>query len=479
MKVLLVEDEKDVTDQLKLYLGHLKPRIHTVIARSRSSGIEALHNHEFDFIVCDLRLPPHDGGVDTEEAYGLAVHSEAKAVCPGTPCLFFTGFDTSATVREQLSAGGTHDIWGTGENYPMTRLLTKDKFRDCVERLKSFNTELATLDAIRIDLLGSTSSLDQFEERALRLLARRFGGTSIEASSLGGLSGAQTLRAIVRNDQSRVRASYFMKIGLWTDLKKERENYNQFVTPLLSIGQYPALVHEIEGGIGKRAALCYQLADGYTESLFDVLKVSESEATAVIEVLRDILNPWLEHSKRKVHRIRDLRAQRIDDSKFLAYRGEIGSIESFEAIKQEIMMSFQHGDLHGFNVLCNTSGGAVVIDFGNVGCAPSCIDPIILELSVLFHKDSPFRNNSWPTIAQTESWFDLDEYLRNCPFPEFIRKCREWANETSRPTDLPPVVYIEAVRQLKYEDTNRERALGIARAAIRRGCRRPCITAGF
>ena len=128
--------------------------------------------------------------------------------------------------------------------------------------------------------------------------------------------------------------------------------------------------------------------------------------------------------------------------------------------------SYQHGDLHGFNILCDASGGAVVIDFGNVGPAPTCMDPVILELSVLFHKDSPFRSTSWPTNEQAETWFNLDEYLLGCPVPTFIRKCREWAIEMGGSTELPPVVYAEAVRQLKYEDTNRERALGIARAAM-------------
>ena len=85
----------------------------------------------------------------------------------------------------------------------MTRLLSKDSFLDCLNRLESFNTELANLEAIRIDLSSSTSSLDSFERRALQLRARSLGGTSIEASTLGGLSGAQTLRATVKDDQGR------------------------------------------------------------------------------------------------------------------------------------------------------------------------------------------------------------------------------------------------------------------------------------
>ena len=196
---------------------------------------------------------------------------------------------------------------------------------------------------------------------------------------------------------------------------------------------------------------------------------NESAATATVEALRGMFFPWAQVSDKKLLRVRDLRSQRIDDSGFQAFREDLGATEHFEEIEQEMTTSCQHGDLHGCNVLCNQSGGAVVIDFGNVGPAPICIDPIILELSVLFHPDSPFRNNLWPTNEQAETWFDLEEYLVGCPVPEFVRKCREWANETAGPTDLPPVVYAEAVRQLKYTDTNHKRASGIARAAMREG----------
>ena len=417
MRVLIVEDEQHIAAKLSERLGNLKPSIDTVIARSRSSGIEELQRDEFDFIVCDLRLPPHDGGVDTAEEHGLAVYSEARAVCPGTPCLFFTGFGTSANVREQLSAGGTHDVLGTGESYPMTRLLTKDEFVNCVERIGSFNTELATLDAIRVDLSGSKSNLDQIERRALQLRARPLGGTSIEASPLGGLSGAQTLRASVKDNQGRTLDSYFAKIDSHREMNKERDNYKRYINPLLKMGDYPALGRELEAGIGKRMALFYQLADEYTESLLDVLEESESNAIGIVDSLRAIFAPWEERVDKKVLRIRDLRVQRIGDLELHPYRDALGSTESFEEIEQEMTTSCQHGDLHGFNVLCNGSGRAVVIDFGNVGPAPACIDPIILELSILFHKDSPFRSHSWPTNKQTEAWFNLDEYLVGCPAP--------------------------------------------------------------
>ena len=467
VRILIVEDEAHVSSQLTERLGKLNPSIDTVVAGSRASGIEALKSDEFDFIVCDLRLPPHDGGIDSDEAHGLAVYSEARNVCPGTPCLFFTGFGSSPNVLEQLSAGGTHDVLGIGESYPMTRLLTKDEFRQCVHRIESFNTELANLEAIRVDFSNSNSSLDHIERRALQLRARSLGGTSIEASELGGLSGARTLRARVKDDQGRTLDSYFAKIDLWARMRRERENYHRYVNPLLKMGGYPALGLVIEAGIGKREALFYQLADEYTRNLFDVLEGDESAAIAIVGLLRDIFDQWAVLREKKVLSTYDLRAQCIGDSEFQPHRDALDSTEIFEEIEQEMVKSCQHGDLHGLNVLCNDSGGAVVIDFGNVGCAPSCSDPILLELSVLFHKDSPFRCISWPTNEQTDAWFNLDEYLLGCPFPKFIRKCREWAIEIGGPADLPPVVYAEAVRQLKYQDTNHERASRIARSAIR------------
>ena len=467
MRVLIVEDEEHVAARLDELLGGLKPRVDTVIASSRSSGIEALQSDEFDFILCDLRLPPHDGGVDVDEAHGLAVHSEAKTVCPGTPCLFFTGIGTSENVREQLSAGGTQDVFGTGEDYGMTRFLTKDKFLSCVERLESFNSELAVLDAIELKISGNNSGLDPIEGRALRLLARSLGGTSIEASSLGGLSGAQALRVTVKDDHARTLGSYFAKVDLRTNMKKERENYRQYVSPLLKMGHYPALGRDITAGIGKREALFYQLADEYTRSLFGVLELSERRATALVAVLREILAPWARVSERRAFRVGDLRIRRIKESFLQPYRDALGSAKTIEESEREMTTHCQHGDLHGFNVLCDESGSAVVIDFGNVGPAPACTDPIVLELSVLFHKYSPFRRSSWPARGQAEAWFDLERYLIGCPIPGFIKKCREWANEAGGPTDLPPVVYTEAVRQLKYGDANHERALEIARAAIR------------
>ncbi len=466
MKLLLVEDEPGVVDRLRARLSTLEPSIAIVIARSRSSAVEKLEQHEFDFIICDLRLPPQDGGLDIFEEHGLAVHAEIRNCTPGTPCLFFTGFGTSGNVVERLSTGGTQNIFGTDERYPMTHLLPKDEFLSCVERVRHFNAELALLELIDIKLSDGGSGLDHIDNRALQLVARSHHGTSVEGSTLGGLSGAQTLKLRVADDRGRTLANYFMKIDVRAKIEAERQNYRSYVSPLLKMGTYPALNRELEAGIGKREALCYQLAEDYSQSLFTLLAQDEAAAMAIVERLQALFEPWTKFCEPTPHSIHDLRAQRISDSRLLKYQATLGAIEKFESTEQEITTSYQHGDLHGSNVLCNGSEGAVVIDFANVGSAPACIDPIILELSVLFHSDSPFRRHTWPTNDQAGAWFNIEEYLTGCPVPGFIKRCREWASQAGNPSDLAPVVYVEALRQLKYEDTNHQLALGIAKAAM-------------
>ena len=466
MRILIVEDEEHMIRELVERLGSVHPPIDVTVARSRSSAIEVLKAEEFDFIVCDLRLPPNDGGLDTNEAHGLAVHSEARALCPGTPCLFFTGFATETNVRDQLSSGGAQDVLGAGA-YGMTQLLTKDELLECIERLEAFNAGLASLDAITIETEGSDLQLDEVEKRALQMAALRLAGTVVETAPLGGRSGARTLRASVMDEFGYTRASFFVKIANRERIEAERQNYDKYVHPLLGIGSYPALGSDRDAGLRKRRALFYQLADDYTTSLFDLAARDDILAASALDSVRDILRPWSKPNRSESMRIGQLRSQRISDKLFQPFAAAIGTSPELEDQICELTTNCQHGDFHGLNILCNAAGNALVIDFGNVGIAPACLDPVLLELSALFHIDSPFRGGEWPTVAQAATWFDLDEYLRGCPIPAFIRGCREWAVETGGLNGLAPVVYAEAVRQLKYDDTDHGLAIAVGNAAVK------------
>src|SRR5690606_28550370 len=107
----------------------------------------------------------------------------------------------------------------------------------------------------------------------------------------------------------------------------------------------------------------------------------------------------------------------------------------------------------------------LLIDFANVEELPSCFDPIVLELSLIFHPDSPFRSLSWPTIEQCERWDDLEFYIRDCPAADVVRTCRKWAlTSAASPSAVYALTYAEALRQLQYARNEADRALSIARA---------------
>jgi hypothetical protein len=109
-----------------------------------------------------------------------------------------------------------------------------------------------------------------------------------------------------------------------------------------------------------------------------------------------------------------------------------------------------------------------MIDFGDVGLNWSAIDPVTLELSLSFHPASPFGESGWPSAQAAQAYLDLDSYLRDCPVPAFVRRVREWALELLDGDEvaLRGVFYAQALRQLKYGDTDHE----VARS-FGRGCR--------
>ena len=468
LKLLIVEDDSEFASRLTSALSQLRPGIDVHQARSRKTGIIQISHHEFDFIICDLKLPPEDGRLDTSEVHGLAVHAAAKDECPGTPCLFFTGYGRSSAVSHELSHGGTADVLGTGHHYGLTQILTKDDFNKCIDRLNQFNSSLEELKTTEVRVKDPGSALSVVEERALRLIGRRLESQSVEVSILGGLSEARALRARIVDRQGNLRGSFFVKIGSNETIDAEAQRYHQFVSPLLKLGGYPALVDEIRYGLRKNAALIYQLADEYSLTLFDILSADESQAAAVIDSLKGTLHPWTDFKEGRTVRIGDVRSERIPNKQMHPITQRVGRIDECENVFVETTLRLQHGDLHGSNVLCKPDGSPLIVDFASIRTGPACLDPVFLELSVIFHIDSPFRNQAWPTIEQAESWFDLDVFLRECPAADFVKACRSWAVAASPSIDLAAVVYIEAARQLKYEDTNHELAIAIATAASRR-----------
>jgi hypothetical protein len=117
-------------------------------------------------------------------------------------------------------------------------------------------------------------------------------------------------------------------------------------------------------------------------------------------------------------------------------------------------------------VLVREDGTPLLIDYGEVGRGPACLDPLVLELSLLFHPGFKDVRGVWPTATQAQTWTNLDVYLSGCPITPFVKACREWAFAVE-PLDkgVYATAYAFAVRQLKFDGTDHDLAISIASAA--------------
>jgi hypothetical protein len=71
-------------------------------------------------------------------------------------------------------------------------------------------------------------------------------------------------------------------------------------------------------------------------------------------------------------------------------------------------------------------------------------------------------HSKWPSIEQAAHWGDLDLYLIGCPIASFIRECREWALRVAAGNrEVAASAYAYLLRQLKYDDTNKDLALAL------------------
>jgi hypothetical protein len=95
--------------------------------------------------------------------------------------------------------------------------------------------------------------------------------------------------------------------------------------------------------------------------------------------------------------------------------------------------------------------------------ANAALDPVTLELSVLYHPAMIGRLDGWPSLDQARVWRDLDAYCVGCPVEGFVRACRAWAVEVSAgEQEMLASAYAYSMRQVKYRDGASELARAVA-----------------
>lgn len=465
MRLLLVEDEPAFRDRVLADLAGL-PGCTVTVAASRESALAEIRSSTFDLALCDLKIPPRDGGLDAAEEHGFMVYEELRSEVPGTPAIFLTGYATADNIAERLSDAPLQDCFGTGEPVSMARLRTKEKLVDCIRDVLAHASEVAQLDCIEVNVSGGLE-LETDAIRALRIAARRVDGLSVDVTPLGGLSGATTLRMQVLGFGGTRRATMFGKVASLEAIKAELRIYELYVPAMLPIGSFPPHVQEVVAGVGRHAAVFYSLADAEAKELFSICIHDQVRAVRSIRLVDQHMQGWQELSGDVLEiSVGELRRRRLSDELLGMYLEQIPEAAAYEEERITMPTFLQHGDLHGGNVLVGDSS-AVLIDFGDVGFGPSGYDPITFELSLVFHPDSKAAAGEWPSLQQCRDWFDLDAFVAGCPVESLVRESRAWCNRVQPDRNLlAAVVYAHALRQLKYPQTDKLRALAIARGAI-------------
>lgn len=137
-----------------------------------------------------------------------------------------------------------------------------------------------------------------------------------------------------------------------------------------------------------------------------------------------------------------------------------------EQVSVQVARCVQHGDLHGANVLFDDNGRPMIIDYPDTERTLASLDPVAMELSTIFHKDAPDREG-WPSEEQAAHWPEIDVFCKDAPYENYLRACRAWAlSVAGSEQEVWAVGYGYALRQLKYDDTDKALARVIIAACI-------------
>lgn len=130
----------------------------------------------------------------------------------------------------------------------------------------------------------------------------------------------------------------------------------------------------------------------------------------------------------------------------------IAALRKIETRSVQTSLSCIHGDLHCGNVLVKSDGDAVLIDFGDSGPGYTSLDPIALELSLVFHPDAAKLGLRDKLIGNLEAWPDVDGFVRNDRLKPMVAACRDWAHDVGGgDQSVLASAYAYVLRQLKYE----------------------------
>ncbi|UKA01951.1 response regulator [Photobacterium damselae] len=467
--VLVVEDDSDIADFIASTFKAECAQVNISIVSSRDEAFELLGSGAFfDYVTLDLSIPDVSGSFEKDASNGLAVLGKVIEVSAGTPILILTGTSTPDMFQDFLGNSNQVDIWGTGKERGTIEHLTKTRIGELSDKIKKAYSEFSSI--LEVELLTGAESLPIEHDRLIRVFTNFYGGSLGEVRQIGGgLSVAKVYSVQIKDTSGCIIHRAICKCGPKEDIKVDADNYQSFINRLKPEAT-PRILGHFRYAAGSICGVFYGLAENYDDSFFgaslNVVLDEELETS-----IKSMLVPWHSSSRHVRKTIRDIRQQLVTDETATKLYEQFNLVEAhaFESQGVNCKVSCTHGDFHGENILLDVpSKKATLIDYGDVSEGVSIIDPLTLECSFLFHPATIGKLGSWPTKDNLANWENLDAYVDGCPVEKSIRFCREWAYEIGVGNrELAASLYSYALRQLKYDDTDKEIAISLIGASYR------------
>jgi CheY-like chemotaxis protein len=458
MKLLIVEDNDEFIIALREIVAQSDSTAQCSFAQSKESASAKIEHEFFDLILLDLNIPTADDAQDGTPAHGHAVFAHSRVVAPGTPIIVLTGSSAEEFIPSLLEHSTKTDVWGGNTPVQMVAFHAKHKLDSFPSLLGSYIFQILKLKDIELRRNGI--NLSDSEDRLVRIFARRSGGTKVSIFHIGGgLSDARVFRLKVTNAAGLLVHHAISKIGPPETIKDENYRYTKYLARLRPEAT-PRKLDVLEYGAKTTSGVFYGLAEGFDLNMFHQVN-SSKDSEHIINKLEHLLSPWKSAGEARKS-VKDIRKSLLNDDKYQDIRQYVSWSDNFEKLDIQVKWGCSHGDLHGLNILVSTKGIPVLIDYGDAGESPSCIDPITLELSLFFHPEGPLKNSDWPTPLQANNWGNLEVYLEGCPCQYFVQACRKWAlNIAAGDREVAAVAYSYLMRQFKYPKVNKERVLAL------------------
>lgn len=454
MKILIVEDSHEFFEELIVTVREACAEAGVEHARNRDEAVDKLENQTFDLIILDLNIPPGTDPAIGNASHGHSVFTIARAKASGTPIIVLTGSSAEEFIPSLLEHQRHGDVWGQGD-VQLVAFHRKHQLDSFAPVLKSYLDQIEIIEEIEISKPNLVTS--EQEDRIFRIFTKKTGATRCVVAKVGGgLSAASVYKLTAHGPNGDLIHNAIAKLGSPDSIRDEDSRYSEHVSRLAP-ETTPRKIAILEHGAKNCSGVFYGLAAGFDENAWSE---KSKNSDALINQLEEYLRPWESQAEQRLE-IREIRRIFISDTDYellkINFSGDWW--DAFESKSIQVRWGCCHGDLHGLNVLCTIDGKPILIDYGDVGPGPSSVDPITLELSGFFHPGGPFVGSDWPTAAEARLWGSIDLYLQNCPHAAFFKRLRDWTQRVAVGNrEIAAVAYSYLVRQLKYPQTNKQRA---------------------